>query len=47
MSASPVARLVGLASGLLRRVVIGRVPKLFDAAYYRERNPGVARSGLR
>ncbi|SOR31965.1 protein of unknown function [Methylorubrum extorquens] len=46
MSAFPVARLVGLASGLLRRAVIGRVPKLFDAAYYRERNPGVARSGL-
>lgn len=46
MSASPAARLVGLASGLLRRAVIGRVPKLFDAAYYRERNPGVARSGL-
>lgn len=46
MSASPVARLVGLASGLLRRAVIGRVPKLFDATYYRERNPGVARSGL-
>ena len=46
MSASPVARFVGLTTGLLRRAVIGRVPKLFDAAYYRERNPGVARSGL-
>ena len=46
MSTSPVARLVGLATGLLRRAVIGRVPKLFDAAYYRERNPRVARSGL-
>ncbi|MGX5774100.1 hypothetical protein [Methylorubrum zatmanii] len=43
---SPLARIVGLATGLLRRAVIGRVPKLFDAAYYRERNPGVARSGL-
>ena len=43
---SALARLVGLASGLLRRAVIGRVPKLFDAAYYRERTPGVARSGL-
>ncbi|MEH3117923.1 MAG: hypothetical protein PGN25_10120 [Methylorubrum populi] len=43
---SPLARLVGLGSGLLRRAVIGRVPKLFDAAYYRARNPGVARSGL-
>ncbi|MGA4552309.1 hypothetical protein [Methylorubrum aminovorans] len=46
MSASPLARLVSLATGALRRAVIGRVPKLFDPAYYRERNPGVARSGL-
>ncbi|WP_232631720.1 hypothetical protein [Methylobacterium sp. Leaf118] len=43
---SPLAPLVGVASGLLRRALLGRVPRLFDAAYYGERNPGVARSGL-
>lgn len=43
---SPLAPLVGLASGLLRRALVGRAPQLFDAAYYRERNPGVARSGF-
>ncbi|GAB6845922.1 hypothetical protein HNR00_003016 [Methylorubrum rhodinum] len=39
-------RLVALASGLLRRALHGKVPRLFDAAYYRARNPGVAKSGL-
>ena len=41
-----MSRLVALVSGLLRRALHGRVPRLFDAAYYRARNPGVAKSGL-
>jgi len=43
---NPLARAVSLVSGLVRRLVIGRVPTLFDAAYYRARHPAVARSGL-
>lgn len=43
---SLTTRLVGLVSGLLRRALYGRVPRLFDAAYYRARHPGVAKSGL-
>jgi hypothetical protein len=39
-------RLVGRVSGFLRRIVIGRVPRLFDAAFYRATYPDVARSGL-
>ena len=42
----PFAPLVRLATATLRRALIGRVPRLFDAAYYRARNPGVAKSGL-
>ena len=40
------ARAVRLASASLRRATVGRVPRLFDAAYYLGRNPGVAASGL-
>jgi hypothetical protein len=39
-------RLVALASGLVRRLVIGRVPRLFDSVFYRSTYPDVARSGL-
>lgn len=42
----PFARAVGAASGLLRKMLFGSALKLFDAPYYRERNPGVAKIGL-
>lgn len=43
---NPVARILRPASGLLRQLLIGRVPKLFDADFYRACHPGVARIGL-
>lgn len=46
LARNPLARAVSLASGLLRRVAVGRVPSLFDRDYYRARHPRVARSGL-
>lgn len=43
---NPLAPILRPASGLLRQILIGRVPKLFDAPFYLARHPGVARSGL-
>jgi hypothetical protein len=39
-------RAVGVATALYRRLALGRVPRLFDAAYYRAADPEVARSGI-
>ena len=39
-------RAVRALSTLLRRAAIGRVPRLFDEAYYRATHPCVARCGL-
>lgn len=38
--------LVGITSTLVRRVLIGRVPKLFDEGFYLRRNEDVARWGI-
>lgn len=46
MTRSPTFHAVRLATPLIRRVILGRVPRLFDAAYYRANNPDVARSGI-
>jgi hypothetical protein len=40
------SRAVRIATTLVRRVILGRVPRLFDAAYYRANHPDVARSGI-
>lgn len=39
-------RAVRATTGLYRRLTLGRVPKLFDAAYYRATYPDVAHSGI-
>lgn len=39
-------RLVATLTGILRRLVVGRVPRLFDESFYRTSHPEVARSGL-
>lgn len=39
-------RLVATVSGVIRRLIIGRVPRLFDEGFYRTSHPKVARSGL-
>ncbi|KQP83029.1 hypothetical protein ASF60_16405 [Methylobacterium sp. Leaf113] len=39
-------RLIRIATTLFRRVTLGRVPRLFDAGYYRTQHPDVARSGI-
>ena len=41
-----LTRAVRLASSAYRRLTLGRVPRLFDAAYYEAAEPEVARSGL-
>ncbi|MCJ2034091.1 hypothetical protein [Methylobacterium sp. J-068] len=37
---------IRLATRLVRRLTLGRVPRLFDAAYYRATYPEVGRSGI-
>lgn len=44
--AAPVRHCVRWLTTALRRLVIGRVPRLFDAAYYLARHPAVAAWGL-
>ncbi len=39
-------RAVAHVTRLIRRLTIGRVPRLFDEAFYRARYPDVARSGI-
>ncbi len=46
MTLAPLARAVRLASAAYRRLTLGRVPRLFDAAYYEAAAPEVARSGI-
>ncbi|KQP60863.1 hypothetical protein [Methylobacterium sp. Leaf112] len=43
---NPRQRAVARITGLVRRLIIGRVPRLFDEAFYRTRYPDVARSGI-
>ncbi len=42
----PFPHLVATLTGSLRRLVIGRVPRLFDETFYRSAYPEVVRSGL-
>ena len=47
MSPSSVTRpLVRMVTVVVRRLAVGRVPKLFDAAYYLSHNDAVAASGV-
>lgn len=48
MSRTPAAhaRLIRVVSAIVRRVMIGRVPKLFDPGYYLRQNNEVAASGI-
>jgi hypothetical protein len=46
MTDTPRASATRAVTTLLRRLAIGRVPKLFDEAYYRQANPDVAASGV-
>jgi hypothetical protein len=41
-----LSRAIGLATAAFRRLALGRVPRLFDAGFYRATYPEVARSGV-